>query len=112
VSDKLTAYLDAVEKRANAATVGPWSVVGRDYKIKGFPQIELPTERQHYFPVNFPEDADFIAASRTDVPRLLRLVRALLAEREYDHDPRIGLPEALALIDATDEVIAEIEAQL
>jgi hypothetical protein len=69
--------LAEIRARAEAATPGPWRVVGRDFAIKGFPQVELPTKEQHYFPVNFPCDADFIAAARTDIPDLLAYVDAL-----------------------------------
>jgi hypothetical protein len=85
MNDKLTAYLDAVEALANDATQGPWTTDVDEYEEKvgdiAIPEINrlLHSGGQEWSqPDEWDRDlanAEFIAASRTDVPRLLRLVR-------------------------------------
>ncbi len=92
--------LDAIEARANAATPGPW---GSDAKpdTSGGVGHTCPEHtwycvskagREGFFFVAHdltPEDSDFIATSRTDVPQLVaevRKARAALAAAERERD--------------------------
>lgn len=65
--------LDAIEARVAAATDGPWKHGGNDGLVWG-PRIGDPVSGS-----TEPEDADFIAAARTDVPALVAEVRQLRA---------------------------------
>lgn len=81
MSDELTARLDSIQKRADAATPGPWKIGGsgvvadREYVAMG---------------VRTDPDAEFIANAPTDIGFLLDLARkqqaALDAVREL-HAP-------------------------
>jgi hypothetical protein len=62
------------------ATPGPWRVVGRNYALQGFPQVEMNTPEGHYFSVNFPYDADFIATARTSWPETIQYAMQLEGE--------------------------------
>jgi len=80
---KLDKYLKELEERLNAATEGPWKVVGNDnWKLKGFPQIEMSDENLTYFPVDCNKNAKFIAHSRTDVEVLLKIIAILERQRD------------------------------
>jgi hypothetical protein len=78
--------LDAVERRADAATSGPWrayvegadndsgdSFIGTDGPDLYVSYDDWPSEQQRA------HDLDFIAGARRDVPRLLAEVRRLRA---------------------------------
>jgi hypothetical protein len=121
---KLTQWLDAVDARANAATPGPWF---DQYEYDGARTVCSMRSVDVTFCVNkaihapgeppygaTKENGRFIAASRTDVPRLVRLVKALLLERERADAPRVQghMAAYLEACVATDAVIAEIEATL
>lgn len=73
-----------IEKRANAASPGPWKsfVEGRDH-TSGSSFIMTGGEGNRGDDIELSgastEDQDFIAAARQDVPRLLREVDALKA---------------------------------
>ena len=82
--------LDAAERRANAATPGPWesSIEGRDHDsgdsvvLTGGPDLyisyaEWPEKERRANEQRRANDLDFIAASRQDVPRLIAEVRRL-----------------------------------
>ena len=82
--------LDAAERRANAATPGPWksSVEGRDHDsgdcviLTGGPDLyisydEWPEDQRRENEQRRANDMDFIAAARQDVPRLVAEVRRL-----------------------------------
>ena len=81
------ADLDEIERRASAATEGPWT--GREVKHRD-PDgrvigVELGAAHDDHaaiFGANPEADAEFIAAARTDVPRLVAEVRRLQAENE------------------------------
>lgn len=80
------AELDAMSDRANAATPGPWesSIEGRDHSSgDSFILTSDPdgtrSERDLYLTGGTDADQDFIAAARTDVPRLIGEVRRLKA---------------------------------
>jgi hypothetical protein len=125
VSDRLQLYLDAVEKRAEAATPGPWlpAVFGsqvltgddwnsicrmhasgnsRDCSDARWEDGRGPKDRK--------SNAYFIAAARTDIPLLLRLVRVLLEARSAGRDGSDQEWESAS--ERLKAVIAEIEATL
>lgn len=93
MTDPLTpAELDAIEARANAATPGPWEAkfpVRDDFEyvrlfsfttyLGSVCNTDMDHEETKY-------NADFIAASRTDVPRLVGEVRRLTAELSDIHE--------------------------
>jgi hypothetical protein len=111
---KLQQYLDAVQERANAATAGPWE---SGSTVTNWPEdTECPDVLMEWmdnggeYASNWDQvkvDAAFIAAARTDVPRLLRLARSLVAIL----DSR-SLDEVKVRVAAADAVIAEIEAEV
>ena len=84
--------LDAIERRANAATPGPWYVHDRpaDFWTVGTdPDWPFECEvfddgsaRGEYDALCSIADRDFLVAARTDVPALIARVRELEAERD------------------------------
>jgi hypothetical protein len=100
-------WLDEIEARANAATVGPWAV-DWDYREDGADQIDGGSLTIAFMATpagDHAMDAVFIAAARTDVPRLcatLRKVEALAELLKATLDPedawdRAGLAIAAEL---------------
>lgn len=75
----LSELLDEIESRANAATSGPWLYDGRSYAI-GHQRHML---RADGIGVSQP-DATFIAAARSDVPKLVKALRKMIATRADD----------------------------
>lgn len=79
------AELDAIEKRAGAATLGPWRIRRPDHDSPEGPTlVEGPYFlRAHVESPDFAHDtrpdAEFIAAARSDVPALVAEVRRLRA---------------------------------
>jgi hypothetical protein len=72
--------LAGIEARLAAAHPAPWRVVGADnWRLEGFPQVEMNTPGQHYFPVTDDATAQFVAHARTDIPALLAEVTRLRA---------------------------------
>ena len=82
--------LDAAERRAHAATPGPWEAIieGRDqdsgdsFVLTGGPDLyisydEWPEDQRRANEQRRASDLDFIAAARQDVPRLVAEVRRL-----------------------------------
>ena len=68
--------LDAIEARANAATEGPW-VISPDLAF-GHPELRLVSCEDGKGDVTGylqPEDAEFIATARTDIPWLVSELR-------------------------------------
>lgn len=86
-------WLDQVDARTNAATDGPWKVDGLDregqYVTRPRDLDEWP-EASMFFVTSkgsIEEDAEFIAAARTDLPAATKKLRAVLdlhAPRPYD----------------------------
>lgn len=83
----LTDRLDEIEARADAATEGPWE--WHPYMGSGatlakpnhlFHEVNILKTTDDWPPVA--DDAEFIAAARTDVPQLVAEVRRLLAEND------------------------------
>lgn len=76
--------LQEIEARAEAATPGPWRVVERVAFLDAF-DVDTPGGSclwEGYRDTCSKVDSEFIAASRTDIPRLLAEVRRLTAENE------------------------------
>ena len=77
----ITEWIDAAQKRCDAATEGPWVAV--EGATPGMFWVEL---RHRATICDFPreqgaqEDAEFIAAARTDLPAALAALRAVLDE--------------------------------
>jgi hypothetical protein len=83
------AELDAMQRRADAASQGPWKswIEGRDQESGStFIQIGGDDDRDEDMYVDRDDtptsdaDLDFIAAARQDIPRLIAEVRRLRAE--------------------------------
>ena len=78
----LDVMIKEIEARAQNATGGPWRLFEGDCILS---QIPSPDEPDAYLPIGFctcgneglaeKENASFIAAARTDVPRLCRALR-------------------------------------
>lgn len=70
-------WLEKLERLDAEATAGPWRVIGRDYAIRGFPQVEMSDSAGSYFPVNTPEIADLICLLRNRAGEIAALVAAV-----------------------------------
>lgn len=85
-------YLDEIEVRYNAATPGPWGcridvgdtfyVHSPSYGVRDFCCLSGGFGRR--------EDAEFIAYSRTDIPRMAAEIRRLRAEAQNTKPVRHG----------------------
>jgi hypothetical protein len=74
--------LNKIEARCNAAMPGPWRAVPRssDGHVGYFLGAEIePLEQPVRGQFAYMPDAEFIAAARTDVPRLVAEIRRLRA---------------------------------
>lgn len=91
--------LDEIEARANAATEGPWEWEGEAKAEWEEGANSLVPSRRPDDPVLYgygydasgievksPADAEFIAASRTDVPALAAVARYALSQHSKDED--------------------------
>jgi hypothetical protein len=120
--------LKAIEARANAATPGPWKAEGDDecilYVRAANGHTVVTTDSGVY---TTDEDAIFIAAARTDVPKLVAEVRRLReafvdawdagfhssgegwnGEYPFDHGPGRPTAEELARLQKSrDEALAQ-----
>lgn len=94
------AYFDQVERRADAASPGPWLQATGPYRGENWllatitlgnsnedgedHEIHITTDQVHASEMygDAKSDADFIAHARTDVPNLLTALRAEHARRE------------------------------
>ncbi len=90
MSDPITAWLDEAQQRADAATEGPWHGYGLDPNGAYF--VHGGTEAVGYFAADpivtegaIEEDAEFIAHARTDLPRALAALRAVLGLHKPFH---------------------------
>ena len=99
MTDLTAADLDAIGQRANAATEGPWSqdsddpgLVWGEQRSSGDGYWSLFASETGHDATAQPQDAEFIAHARTDVPALLAEVRRLRAMeqrvREYTRSIR------------------------
>lgn len=90
----ITGWLDAAEGRVEAATVGAWEAYSRhdavpgsrNYLGVGRVNTEVAIFEDRYVRT---EDAEFIAAARTDLPAAIAALRGVIG--------LIGTSEALAL---------------
>ena len=76
---KLDDYLREVDERAGKATEGPWQTRFIVRMIRGARTVKGLFIETH--PVMDWHDADFMAESRTDIPKLIRLLRAAMEMR-------------------------------
>jgi hypothetical protein len=92
----VTDRLDEIEARANAATDGPWRARRWDYFCEVDYNIETSAP-SCVADLSDPDDADFIAHAREDVPALVAALRAVLdlARREYESDDAERLRDAI-----------------
>lgn len=82
--------LAAIEERASKATPGPWDYyaaqccpdMGGVMNSSNTKCLKAVVGQRYDHPASI-EDAAFIAASRTDVPRLVAALRLAMAEHEY-----------------------------
>lgn len=74
--------LAQIKARAENATEGPWEVLKERVVTE---DMDLITPRLHWAP-----DAEFIAHARTDVPRLVEAIEAVMQEcyRVLPNDPQ------------------------
>ena len=68
--------LERLKELEQAATPGPWRVVGRGYRLRGFPQVEMPDEKISYFPVDTDANADLIVTLRNNAEALIEVAEA------------------------------------
>lgn len=110
------AELDEIEARASKATPGPWTVdnEGVEYATVGAGFDHRPCLQRwagsdaHYINGSREEDANFIAASRADVPALVAEVRRL----QRKHQQNVALiGKFVSELDRKDERIAELESR-
>jgi len=71
MNSKLEQRLSEIQARADKASKGPWFV----HPITGVCNGDPKNDNDNY-PLDSPEDDDFIAHSRTDIETLLKIVRA------------------------------------
>ena len=141
----LTDYLDSVAQRAEAATKGPWvsmrdgnqyvntrylptaQVVGAS-RVDGIVRpwnphalIAFGFKPQEYETARFHDaDADFIAHARTDLPRLVQMLRLAVGTLGAIEDTRLRLDElenirilrttAADLVSSAREALADLDA--
>lgn len=80
MSDDLRTELEAMRERAEAATEGPWTADG----LEG--NLDSPRGRVAEATWWREVDAQFIAHARTDVPRLVAALEAVLLVHQPDED--------------------------
>lgn len=81
-------WLDEIEERAKAATPGPWKSTHKtDFGGKcGHADISGPAKSRYRGVIRVGEltatndDADFIANAREDIPRLVTVLRSVMAK--------------------------------
>jgi hypothetical protein len=86
--------LDRIERRANAATKGPWGFSCGDRRYIADPSTDIVGEVAPLYSGQTicvfavasasQGDAEFIASARTDVPALIARVRELEAQRDHE----------------------------
>lgn len=122
-ADDLTTVLDAIQERADAATPGPW---GRDTATFPWGAVtenvvgpgglwdvatchggDLPPDEGRAQQAR--RDADFLARARTDIPRLLAAVRAVLNVIEWTDRPLISTAQVRDAL--TSALTGEVESR-
>lgn len=94
MTDSITQALDEMQARCNAATEGPWEIYDDGWDISvctagdGTPGITYVAEKLRQGRDEGESDARFVAASRTDMPKLIAALRAVLevVQDEYHAD--------------------------
>jgi hypothetical protein len=81
VSAETTAWLDQAQQRADAATPGPWESGPEGTSEDDF-GVFAPEVAHDIVAAEEQADAEFIAAARTDLPRALAALRAVLGEAD------------------------------
>lgn len=79
--------IEAIKARCEAATPGPWKCWHKDMDFGGSVKFTIgdaavvrEDNQRNIGPIFVKEDADFIAASREDIPYLLALIESQVAE--------------------------------
>ena len=116
MTDPMTdADLDAIEQRTNAATEGPWfqdsdnpGLVWGEQRSDGDGYWSLFASETGHDATAEPQDAEFIAHARSDVPALLAEVRRLRAmeQRVREYARHLARPFADGVPDREGEQIA------
>lgn len=90
-TETINAALDAMQARANAAAPGPWCAVRSETgaSLQVFAGVERIASA-----IGPKPDADFIAASRTDIPKLIAALRLAL-DRQWINEEITLIGEAL-----------------
>ena len=114
-----SAYLDAVRKRCEAATAGPWEVnddrVARPYPFFTFCVALTDDNGVRYYVRSKPEvgsaadDFAFIAEARTDLPKLERIARLAEDLREAYSRPLVTGNERFDAQDALFDALKELK---
>ncbi len=122
---KLTEILASIEARANAATPGPWSTYDNSFDAGVVNGLRPAKEGEYSYSGSGicydtmicggepseghfeGPDADFVAASRTDIPKLLAVVKKLMEQRNKWADYGGGL-EMPKQIEAENAVLLAI----
>lgn len=74
--------LDAIEARANAATPGPWTPSHHPNDPYHWAVFDTDTRALTANRGGCPDDAEFIAAARTDIPVLVAEIRRLWTQMD------------------------------
>jgi hypothetical protein len=79
--------LQEIKDRWNNAPPGPWRLVGKDFNLEGFPQVEYNAPAGHYIKIHGnvpvhgpPVDDTCIAFAHEDILYLLELIDGLSCE--------------------------------
>lgn len=96
-------YADTCLERADKATEGPWSTLEEENEVHAIKFVDNGGDPLHIAQwINEPENAEFIAYARTDVPelakRLKRALEALRRPNDYGNYMREKLIEELEAI--------------
>lgn len=100
--------IDAIEKRANAATKGPWMYdpkFGLTHKTGQATILLMSSTERYCFSFRDDADAEFVAHAREDVPALIaevRRLREILYQRE-----NYFFAATMALVCARDKELEE-----
>ena len=90
MSDPIMQKLDEMQIRCDAATEGPWEIYDDGWDISvctasdGTPGIAYVAEKLRQGRDEGESDARFVAASRTDMPKLIAALRAVYEKLGID----------------------------
>ena len=97
--------LAAMTARAEAATPGPWHTQRRETYVNVWADDDFDEVAVCEFRPEFHKNAAFIAAARTDVPRLVATLRAVLALHVYKFADGTILDECPVCVDEMLEAV-------